>query len=55
MNKKGNEVKTMTDKQAQMLLEAIKIVAEKAETKEEVIEAIERVQKKGKEKAQATD
>ena len=53
MNKNKNEVNGMTDKQSQMLLEAIKIIAEKAETKEEVEEAIERIQKKGKEKAQA--
>lgn len=55
MNNKANEVDRMTDKQSQMLLEAIKIIAERAETKEEVKEAIERIQEKGKEKAQATD
>lgn len=55
MNKKDNEVNGMTDKQSQMLLEAIKIIAEKAETKEEVIQAIEEIQNKGKGKAQATD
>lgn len=55
MNKKDIEVHGMTDKQSQMLLEAIKIIAEKAETKEEIKEAIERIQEKGKKKAPATD
>lgn len=55
MNNNNNEVNGMTDKQSQMLLEAIKIIAERAETKEEVEEAINRIQEKGKVKAQATD
>ena len=55
MKNKDYEVVRMTDKQSRMLLEAIKIIAERAETKEEIIEAIDRIQEKGKEKAQATD
>ena len=48
------EVKSMTNKQTTGLLEAIKIIAEKAQTKEEVIEAIERIQDKMKEPTPTT-
>ena len=45
-----NEVKNMTNKQLDGFLEAVKIITEKAKTKEEVIEAIERIQDKMKDK-----
>ena len=48
MNKNtDNKEKNMTDKQSLMLLEAIKIIAKKSETIEEVIEAIEKIEEKG--------
>ena len=43
-----NEVELMTDEQFLMFLEAIKIIVEKAESKEEILEHIERIQSKGK-------
>ena len=49
-----NEVTNMTNRQAAGLLEALKIIAEKAETKEEVIEAIGRIQDKMKEPTPTT-
>lgn len=42
---KGDEI--MTDKQSQMLLEAIKVIIEKSQDKEEMLEAIDRIQQKG--------
>lgn len=55
MNNKKHEVQSMTDKQSQMLLEAIKIIVEKSENKEEIKEAINRIQEKGIKKARPTD
>lgn len=52
MNKSTNEVHQMTDKQAQMLLEAIKIIVEKATSKEDALEQIERIQAQGNKKPQ---
>ena len=43
-NDQANEVKNMTNKQLDGLLEAVKIITEKAKNKEEVIEAIELIQ-----------
>ena len=48
-NDNKNEVMNMTNRQMDGLLEALKIIAEKADSKEEVIEAIERIQSKMKE------
>lgn len=48
-DKKHDEVKNMTNKQVNGLLEAIKIIAEMAETPEVVIKAIDRIQDKIKE------
>lgn len=52
MEKNTSEVKRMTDKQSQMLLEAIKIIAEKSETKEEFLKELDRIQAQGKKKPQ---
>ena len=52
MNKTKDEVQHMTDKQAQMLLEAIKIIAEKSKSKEEFLEALQRIQIQGVKKPQ---
>lgn len=49
-----NEVKNMTNRQTDGLLEALKIIAEKADSTEEVIEAIERIQNKMKEPTPTT-
>lgn len=49
-----NEVKNMTNRQTDGLLEALKIITEKADSKEEVIEAIERIQNKMKEPTPTT-
>ena len=51
---KQNEVREMTNRQAAGLLEALKIIAEKATTTNEVIEAIERIQDKMKEPTPTT-
>lgn len=53
-NDDKNEVMNMTNRQAAGLLEALKIIAEKADTTEEVIEAIERIQDKMKEPTPTT-
>jgi hypothetical protein len=53
-NDKKHEVHDMTNKQTDGFLEAIKIIAEKSETKEEVIEAIKRIQDKMKEPTPTT-
>ena len=53
-NDQMNEVKNMTNKQMDGFLEALKIIAEKADSKEEVIEAIERIQNKMKEPTPTT-
>ena len=53
-NDRMNEVKNMTNRQAAGLLEAIKIIAEKAKSTEEVIEAIDRIQDKIKEPTPTT-
>lgn len=53
-NDRTNEVTNMTNRQAAGLLEALKIIAEKADTKEEVIEAIKRIQDKMKEPTPTT-
>ena len=52
MNKTRREVNHMTDKQTQMLLEAIKIIVEKAKSKEEALEDIKRIQEQGKKNPQ---
>ena len=52
MTKSKNEVKQMTDNQAQMLIEAIKVVAEKSQSKEEFLKELDRIQSKGKKKPQ---
>lgn len=49
-----NEVKTMTNGETLGLLEAIKIITERANDKAEVIEAIERIQGKIKEPTSCT-
>lgn len=51
MNKSRREVRNMTDRQTQML-EAIKIIVEKAKSKEEAIKDIKRIQSQGKKKPQ---
>lgn len=48
-NDQTKEVESMTNGETVGLLEAIKIIAEKAESTEEVIEAVERIQGKIKE------
>lgn len=53
-NDKMNEVETMTNGETQGLLEAIKIITERANDKAEVIEAIERIQGKIKEPTPTT-
>lgn len=53
-NDNKNEVMNMTNRQMDGLLEALKIIAEKADSKEEVIEAIERIQSKMKEPTPTT-
>ena len=52
MNKSKSEVKQMTDKQTQQFIEAIKIIAEKSESKDEILEALNRIQEKGKKNPQ---
>ncbi len=52
MNKNNPEVQKMTDKQTQQFIEAIKIIAEKSETKDEILEALNRIQEKGKKNPQ---
>lgn len=52
MNINETEVVEMTESESQMLVEAIKIIVEKAETKEEALQLINRVQEKGKKKPQ---
>ena len=52
MNKSRNEVNHMTDKQTQMMLEAIKIIVEKAKSKDEALKYIKRIQAQGKKKPQ---
>lgn len=47
--KEGNN---MTDKQAQMLLESIKIIAQQSKSKEEFLEALNQIQEKGKKNPQ---
>ena len=49
-----NEVLNMTNRQTDGLLEALKIITEKADSKEEVIKAIERIQNKMKEPTPTT-
>lgn len=45
-NDEMNEVETMTNGETLALLEAVKIIIERADTKEEEIEAINRIQDK---------
>ena len=52
MNKTKQEVHTMTNTQTQQFIEAIKIITEKSETKEEILEALNRIQEKGKKNPQ---
>lgn len=44
MKKTENEVQQMTNEQTHILIEAIKIIAEKSETKEEFLEELNRLQ-----------
>lgn len=44
MKKTNNEVNGMTNNQAQAMIEAIKIIAEKAENIEEIKNALDRIQ-----------
>lgn len=53
-NDEMNEVETMTNGEMLALLEAVKIIIEKADTKEEEIEAINRIQSKIKEPTSCT-
>ena len=53
-NDNKNEVQNMTNRQTEGLLEALKIIAEKATDTKEVIEAIERIQNKMKEPTPTT-
>lgn len=50
MDKTAKGVVGMTDTQTQQMLEALKIIAEKSKTPEEIQEAINRIQEKGKKK-----
>ncbi len=52
MNKTKSEVMQMTDKQTQMFLEAIKVIAEKSESKEEFLKELDRIQAQGIKKPQ---
>ena len=52
MDKTKSEVQRMTDRQSQMLLEAIKVIAEKSETKEEFLKELDRIQAQGIKKPQ---
>ena len=52
MNKTKSEVNRMTDKQTQQFIEALKIITEKSETKDEILEALNRIQEKGKKNPQ---
>lgn len=54
MNNDENEVETMTNGETLALLEAVKIIIERADTKEEEIEAINRIQSKIKEPTSRT-
>ena len=54
MNNNENEAETMTNGETLALLEALKIIIERAETKEEEIEAINRIQSKIKEPTSRT-
>lgn len=53
-NDEMNEVETMTNGEANGLLEAIKIIAERADDTSEVVRAIERIQSKIKEPTSST-
>ena len=53
-NDEMNEVETMTNGEANGLLEAIKIIAERADDTAEVVRAIERIQSKIKEPTSRT-
>lgn len=44
MNKSSKEVENMTNEQTHILLEAIKIIAEKSETKDEFLKELDRLQ-----------
>lgn len=52
VNKTKSEVMQMTDKQTQMFLEAIKVIAEKSESKEEFLKELDRIQAQGIKKPQ---
>ena len=52
MNKKDKGAEAMTDTQTQQFLEAIKIITEKSQSVQEVQEAIDRIQTKGKKSPQ---
>ena len=52
VNKKDKGAEAMTDTQTQQFLEAIKIITEKSQSVQEVQEAIDRIQKKGKKSPQ---
>lgn len=44
----STEVQTMTNEQFQIFIEAIQIIAEKSETKEEFLKELERLKRKKK-------
>lgn len=52
MSKKSKGANAMTDTQTQQFLEALKIIAEKSKTPQEVQQAIARIQDKGKKRPQ---
>lgn len=52
VNETKSEVMQMTDKQTQMFLEAIKVIAEKSESKEEFLKELDRIQAQGIKKPQ---
>ena len=52
MKRTKKEDDGMTDAQFEMFLEALKIIVEGAESKEEILKKIEQIQNKGKKKTQ---
>lgn len=52
MNTKPERKRFMTDRQLDQFLEALKIIAERAESKEEFLKDLSRIQSKGKKNPQ---
>ncbi len=52
MNSKPERKRDMTDRQTNQFLEAIKIIAERAKSKEEFLKNLNRIQSEGKKKPQ---